>query len=47
MNSCCILLRFFHGGEFHYYDEISGNYAMLSSKLAKESGMGVLAVDYR
>ena len=38
---------FFHGGEFHYYDEISGNYAMLSSKLAKDSGMGVLAVDYR
>ena len=37
----------FAGGEFHYYDSISGNYAMLSSKLAHESGMGVLAVDYR
>ena len=30
-----------------YYDDISGNYAMLSSRIAKDSGMGVLAVDYR
>ena len=29
-----------------YYDDISGNYAMLSSRIAKDSGMGVLAVDY-
>lgn len=30
-----------------FYDDISGNYAMLSSRIAKETGMGVLAVDYR
>lgn len=38
---------FIHGGEFHDWNGISAYYAMLSSKVARAAGMGVLAVDYR
>lgn len=38
---------FIHGGEFKYYNEINANYAMLSSRVAKASDMGVLSVDFR
>jgi len=38
---------YMHGGHFHDWDAIAANYAMLSSKVAKEANMGVLALDYR
>ena len=38
---------FVHGGEFHWNNEISGDYFALSTRVAEQSGMGVLAVDYR
>ena len=38
---------FVHGGVFSMYDSIGGNYAMLSSRVARAANMGVLGVDYR
>lgn len=38
---------FIHGGEFAWNNNIGAGYAILSAEVAKNAGMGVLAVDYR
>ena len=38
---------FIHGGEFAWNNNIGAGYAILSAEVAKNSGMGVLAVDFR
>ena len=38
---------FIHGGEFAWNNNIGAGYAVLSAEVARNSGMGVLAVDYR
>jgi len=40
-------ILFVHGGHFHDCTNNNEHYAMLSSRMAKYTGMGVLAVDYR
>ncbi len=38
---------FIHGGEFAWNNNIGAGYAILSAEVARNAGMGVLAVDYR
>ena len=42
---CCVL--FLHGGSYMWYSGVDEYYRPLTSRIAKETGMPVLAIDYR